>query len=274
MTGTGTIADPFIPDNWDELITACGTSGAVISLPEGGEWDMNEQYPDGVPTVSMNKCTINGNGFNIKNLRIKDNDAFSSSAATSKINNLDIQNLYCAGATGEPRLFNATSYAITLTGVRVSGVVVGGYLIGTGSGGGSVRAYACSFNIQLVDGNFVYSNYDPYITYYEGTNIKLTGTTSDSKLGVGGLYDESQIEGSVLSTRGNTVFVTGDNRLAKIDIGLSGFSEVKTSTTSQTVINTDIIDATTISSQLIQATAEQMKDADWLTEHGFPAYWG
>lgn len=269
MTGTGTSADPFIPDNWDELITACGTSGAVISLPEGGEWDMNEQYPDGVPTVSMNKSTINGNGFRIKNLRIKDNDAFSSSAATSIINNLDIQDLYHA-PTSSKYLFDAGTYAMTLNRVRVSGMVVGAYLIDTGSGGGSVRAYACSFNIQLVNGNFVNSNYDPYITYYNGTNIKLTGTTNYSKLGVGALYDESQIEGSVLSTRGNTVFVTSYNRLAKINIGLSGFSEVKTNTTYNTVINTDIIDATTISSQLIQATAEQMKDADWLTEHGFP----
>ena len=113
-----------------------------------------------------------------------------------------------------------------------------------------------------------------YAYFENGTNVKLTGTTSASEFQAGSYGYESQVEGSILSSTGNSVFTAMYNKFGKINIGLSGFSEVKTSTTYNTVINTDIIDATTISSQLIQATADQMKDADWLTEHGFPAYWG
>lgn len=268
MTGTGTSADPFIPDNWDELITACGTSGAVISLPQGGEWDMNEQYPDNTPEVTLNGCKINGNGFTIRNLRIKNNDIFTSSRA-STISNLDIVNLYSAPAN-DKFLFDCI-YIITLNNVRVSGEVVNTSLIRSSSGNSYLHGYSCSFNLHLVNGNL--GNYGS-MQFYNGTNIKLTGTTSNSTFYVGSLYDESQIEGAILSTNGNSVFKVSYAKLAKINIGLSGFSEVDTSTTYNTVINTSIIDATTISSQLIQATAEQMKNADWLTQHGFPAFWG
>ena len=33
MNGTGTQADPFVPDNWEDFVTAIETTGAYISLP-------------------------------------------------------------------------------------------------------------------------------------------------------------------------------------------------------------------------------------------------
>lgn len=264
MTGTGTSADPFVPDTWDELITACGTSGAVISLPEGGEWDMNEQHPDNTPEVRLNGCTINGNGFTIRNLRVKDNSIFTLSKS-STINDVDFVNLYSA-PTNNRYLFD-NAYTLYLNRVRVSGELVNWGLFG---GSSTCWCDACSFNMHLTNTYFA----KRYARFENGTNVKLTGTTSSSEFEAGSYGYESQIEGSILSTRGNSVFKALYNKFGKINIGLSGFSEVETSTTYNTVINTDIIDATTISSQLIQATAEQMKDADWLTEHGFPAYWG
>ncbi len=260
MTGTGTKTDPFIPDNWDELITACGTSGAVISLPEGGEWDMNEQYPDNTPEVSLNGCTINGNGFKIRNLRVRDNNIFSLSK-TSTINDVDFVNLYSSPVNN--RYLFDNYYTLYLNRVRVSGELVNWGLFGSD---GNCYCDACSFNMNLTNADFGKRN----LRLNNGTNVKLTGTTSSSEFGAGSYGFESQIEGSILSTRGNSVFTAYYNNFGKINIGLSGFAEVKTSTTHNTVINTSIIDATTISSQLIQATAEQMKDADWLNEHGFP----
>lgn len=264
MTGSGTSADPFIPDTWDELITACGTSGAVISLPEGGEWDMNEQYPDNTPEVSLNGCTINGNGFTIRNLRVKDNSIFTLSKS-STINDVDFVNLYSA-PTNNRYLFD-NAYTLYLNRVRVSGELVNWGLFG---GPSTCWCDACSFNMHLTNTDFA----KRYARFENGTNVKLTGTTSSSEFEAGSYGCESQIEGSILSTRGNSVFKALYNKFGKINIGLSGFSEVETSTTYNTVINTSIIDATTISSQLIQATAEQMKNADWLTQHGFPAFWG
>lgn len=260
MTGTGTKTDPFIPDTWDELITACRTSGAVISLPEGGEWDMNEQYPDNTPSVSLNGCKINGNGFTIRNLRVRDNNIFTLSKS-STINDVDFVNLYSSPV--DNRYLFDNYYTLYLNRVRVSGELVNWGLFGSN---GNCYCDACSFNMRLTNADFAKQN----ARFENGTNVKLTGTTSSSEFQAGSYGYESQIEGSILSTRGNSVFKALYNKFGKINIGLSGFSEVKTSTTYNTVINTDIIDATTISSQLIQATADQMKDADWLTEHGFP----
>ncbi len=64
MQGTGTKTSPYIPENWEEFLTAVGTSGVYVSLPEGGGvFDMNRIAPEGELTVSISCKQINGNGW-------------------------------------------------------------------------------------------------------------------------------------------------------------------------------------------------------------------
>jgi len=63
LQGTGTSTAPYIPVTWNEFITATGTDGAYVSLPEGGgTFDMNEIAPEGI-TVKLCCNRIDGNGW-------------------------------------------------------------------------------------------------------------------------------------------------------------------------------------------------------------------
>ncbi len=63
MQGTGTSTAPYIPETWTEFVTAVGTNGAYVSLPEGGgTFDMNEIAPEGI-TVKLCCNRIDGNGW-------------------------------------------------------------------------------------------------------------------------------------------------------------------------------------------------------------------
>ncbi len=68
MQGTGTKKDPYIPENWDDFVTAVGTTEAYVSLPEsGGVYDMNEIAPEGNFTLNINCAEIQGNEWEIRN---------------------------------------------------------------------------------------------------------------------------------------------------------------------------------------------------------------
>ena len=68
MTGTGIKDDPYIPETWDEFVTAVGTSDAYVKLPEGGGvYDLNEINPEGNFTLQINCTEIQGNEWEIRN---------------------------------------------------------------------------------------------------------------------------------------------------------------------------------------------------------------
>lgn len=79
MTGTGTFANPYIVDNWEELETA------VSLTSESSDWnitcyiqfnpnssnkviDMKKVYPNGCPQYSIGHTVLEGNGWEIRNL--------------------------------------------------------------------------------------------------------------------------------------------------------------------------------------------------------------
>lgn len=133
MTGTGTQNDPFIPNTWDDFVTAIGTSGAYVELPieliktsdekvkngklyfdsrgnriatpiqselsnyyeNNFKFDMNAVNPLGV-LISFNNCHVDGNGASIINLYIPDNNSgILISSGTVYINNINFLNIYC-----------------------------------------------------------------------------------------------------------------------------------------------------------------------------------
>ena len=107
MQGDGTQANPYIPNTWDDFVTAIGTSEAYVELPielvktsddrvrngkiyfdsQGNQiaapiqselsnyyennfkFDMNMVNPLGV-LISFNNCHVNGNGASIVNLYV------------------------------------------------------------------------------------------------------------------------------------------------------------------------------------------------------------
>lgn len=47
MKGTGTKEDMFIPESWDDFVTALGTTDAYVSVPEGTVYDAGAIKPEG-----------------------------------------------------------------------------------------------------------------------------------------------------------------------------------------------------------------------------------
>jgi hypothetical protein len=133
MTGTGTQNDPFIPNTWDDFVTAIGTSEAYVELPivpiktkdehimngklyfdsQGNriqspveselsdyyendfKFDMNVVNPLGV-LIGFNNCHVNGNGASIVNLYVSnDNTGVRITDGTVYLQNINFLNIYC-----------------------------------------------------------------------------------------------------------------------------------------------------------------------------------
>lgn len=145
MQGTGTKADPFIPENWEDFVTAVGTSEARVSLPAGGgTYDMNEIAPEGNFTLNINCTEIQGNEWIIaKAYNI--NIALSGSVAQA-INNLHLQDFLhdqtAAKANVISNYSNTTLYCCKFSGILASGGEFFGY------DGGTINR--CSFNVKFI----------------------------------------------------------------------------------------------------------------------------
>lgn len=86
MQGTGTQVDPYIPTTWNEFVTAIGTSGAYVELPEGGGvFDMDEIAPEGGFSVNISCISLSGNNWEIRNAN---NVTFTALTSDKIIDNL------------------------------------------------------------------------------------------------------------------------------------------------------------------------------------------
>lgn len=264
MTGTGTSADPYIPENWDELVSCAKTSGAYISLPEGGGWDMNEQYPTGAPTLEMHGCHIDGNGFIIKNLYNTDDMIRAYGMGdTSYMKNLVFQNVY---SNGEHLIDYDNIYygRIKMENVSISGVVINSSIIQYMNQSQSLFS-RCAFNLKLYNAGVRMIRQK-----FNFCNIHLVGSVKDNFVAILG---NSQLVGDLSGNGSQTFTIEAESSLSKIDMAIKGFSSVACSSGVNVVINTDKVDSgITVSDNLIKATTAQMSDAEWLTEHSFPCY--
>lgn len=76
MTGTGTQNDPYIVSTWEELVTACNSSGNYVVCEAGMVVDFNDIFPSGYlstsPHYELLFNTLIGNGIIFKNLLCAD----------------------------------------------------------------------------------------------------------------------------------------------------------------------------------------------------------
>lgn len=263
MTGTGTENNPFVPTNYDEFKTACETSGAYVSMTNNGSWNLNEQYPSGVPAITFNSCHILGNGFTMRNIYAENINVF---AGTAEISDMDFSGIYQIGGD----FIRLSGWGSSFTNCRFSGELINAEFNNLY---GVFRQ--CSFNLRL-NGNagFCKETSDMYQPKLYYCNVKLIGSTSASTVFRAAMYQGSQLEGSLVSTNSGVIYLSEYSTLSKVNIGLSGFSAVTGYNPSQNpiVVNSSIIDNAAVYSNFISATTAQMADAEWLTEHGFPAY--
>lgn len=262
MTGNGTQASPYVPGNWDELKTASETDGAYVKLAANTKWDMNDQYPSGVPSIGIECNEIDFNGAEISNIRAHDT-VFSSSKSVTFKNGI-FNNMYVTGAT----FFSAVSYSYPtryIENCNFSGEFYNGARFSYRDGG-YLYIKLCSISLYLsaVSDDFISAS------NCENTAIKFDGTINGS-LNAPYLMS-SAIYGSLRGlNEPRNLYVSGETSV--IDLQLQNFSTITAGgwEPSALLINSDKLGTTTVDAgYAILATTAQMHDAAWLNAAGFP----
>lgn len=286
MTGTGTAADPFVPGTWAEFVTAAGTSGAYVELPENTVWDMNDIAPEGV-SVSLNCTKISGNGAVIKNLFAKGKNAFTMNSACelSELSLLDL--LLESGAV----LFKVSTGA-SLQKCRVSGVVADSTVF-QGSANSGFPCERSSFDL-LFSGDSLFSNVmgtsginGPSGVRLSFCNLKFGGVSTNS-------VNPDNSKAVNFMALSNTLLTGSDpfkhmvisnwyasgyypwtfrSEYSVIDMELSSGNKIENLydvSLSKVLVNSDKTNGASILSGVTYVTSEQLTNAEYLQSIGFP----
>ena len=237
MQGTGTQTDPYIPENWEEFLTATGTSEAYVSLPEGGGvFDMNRIAPDGGLTVNIKCAEIQGNGWEIRNAY---NVRFLISSGYKRISKLHFLNFHYDKNSIPFDLGSDT----TISECKFSGILA---LPSSYSVISSGKLRRCSFNFKFIDKAFrsflnarfyfckaVIDHSDSTATYDEDENMRYYNCFFEHKTNA----DNRQL------------YFSGNSSILHSDAG------------------NYILSAT---GAKVGVTEDQLRDAEYLRSVGFP----
>lgn len=254
-------------NNWDEFVTAVGTSGATVECPANAVWDINDVSPAGVAKTEIKCSKINGNGLKIENLRCTQDYLFVLGSRV-ECSDLYFLNFYLGGGfyDGDANLSRVWR-GCRFEGLSTSSGIVfrgaGYYNAGTDLFTTSPNTNkGCGFNIICQSGT-LFSGYNTATTKIENGNIKFNGKSlsyaaSGSSTNVG--FNNCLISGEfqdALSVASDTViFDCNCNKITDYN----GFS--------RTIVNKD--KCPSYPSSAIAVTTEQISDASYLQSKGFP----
>lgn len=278
MTGTGTQADPFVVDAWPDFVTAAETSGAYVAFPEGGGTiDMNGVAPESIAQVQLRCASIEGNGWNIRNLYVSGHGAFYLRSNVI-INSLSITDFYgdfqSEGArffdnddNNHQYTFNLCAFSGVLTGTHDrAGLFVASYVYS------KIRLHRCAINVKL-DGNtkLIYSGgaSNTAANMADFCNIQVSGTSVNS-LADKYNYRNCYFSGKCLSKV--ELYSDSDFNVFNVDFTeAEGFTCYCANPDAINIINTDILPSgVTGGTGFAGVTEAQMLDANYLAALGFP----
>lgn len=239
MQGTGTQTDPYIPATWGEFVTAVGTSGAYVSLPEGGGvFNMNEIAPEGGIKIEI-KCTeIQGNDWVIKNAY---NIIFHISSGYKKISRLHFLNFYHMRNTH----FFSNGSDSTISECKFSGISASPGIYSVISSGTLRR---CSFNFKFIDK--AYRSFSNLKLYFCKVAIDHSDSTST--------YDDEEDENMYYYNCFFEHKTNANNR----KLYFAGNSSILHSDAGNYILSAN--------GEKISVTEDQLKDAAYLRSIGFP----
>ena len=92
ITGTGTLADPYVVTTYAELVNTASTFGVYIKV--GNDINITDEYPDGdMPTLQVNS-PIDGDGHVISNWYRTVGAELIAITDANHVDNLTIKNIY------------------------------------------------------------------------------------------------------------------------------------------------------------------------------------
>lgn len=278
MQGTGTQADPYIPYEWDEVLEAIGTSGAYVSFPQGGgEYNLNDIYPTGVPRIRVMCAQIDGNGWNLKNIRCTGSaiSTIGTRCVWNDINFIDI--LHQGGDFFKNNEEYYSDGQAIFNHCRFTGILSTGSLFvrNTRHGDNVFRLNSCSINIKADNNAIIFaSGMDSSYAAVNNCNIKIVGN-SNNPFGASYMYN-CFVQGEMSPNQDKGIkLVSGSNyNIIVADLSQSASSALLTCPNGINLINSDLLPAgTSIPEGMKGCTTEQLKDASYLAEDeevGFP----
>lgn len=263
--GTGTQADPFIVEDWEDLV-AINSATDFYYYKVSNNLDANDRNNGVWSELTIQRFNeIDFDGHKVRNIYtdasvniFKFYNGSGSGWRAQSIKNLVIENLYAPNAT----LFNAGT-TLTISDSKIVGTI--GYL--TAQGYANVNNFLrCS--IAITGGAIDHSTYTVglkqcSIKVTDGNNFSKSARLTQCRV-VGNIKQYST--SSLAVSLGNSVFAVKDDTggaitSASFSGGTTGFPSV---------IDVSLLgDYTPSITNGIAATTEQANNLEWLQEHGF-----
>lgn len=270
ITGTGTQADPYKPTTWEEFLRCTTADSVYTELPTGGgTFDMNDYYPEGIPSTIPLRGFINGNGWTIKNASYHGNSAaflMSRNASSGQIRNLHFKNFEISAVSSATAFLIDTPYG-SFSGRVFEQCQFSGRLSENAfmsHCGQSSEQYRCSYNIEITGDTAIDTSYS-YMSILKYCRININSFGGNYRIAMS--PNNSYITGSL----GTLWFARQVGDACKDSVIDATFTVCyqEPGTPDMMLINTDKYSGA-IPSGCVGVTTAQLKDADYLHSIGFP----
>lgn len=261
MTGTGTIEDPFIVSNWEEIASALTDSEKYVKCIPDLIIDWNDIDPEGQMDTIYVKCKeFDANGLTISGFFRDKNVGLLNCDKTviPTIKNLNILN--CQINNGCIFYTNSsTDNSVKLKNTIITGTVTGQY--SSIFGNGRALIYYSYIDIKLYGQSYIFSTASLYHTVISSNPMDDYSTIK-----------QLQIRGNdflILGKHKGEISITpSDTYRGIIDCYVGGFISASSGIISNMlVIN---IDKNEPNNKFINATTAQLSDPVALANLGFP----
>lgn len=286
MTGTGTSADPYIVDNWNDLVSKMKEYDVYIELDPNSEnkvIDMNDAAPNGVGNISIKFRKLKGNGWTIKNIYCPYKNLFTYNSVSSQetkhsitFENLNIVNIYkndtcseydCSAFisknSGSPLIFRSCKISCVIASNSSSSdpTQFSDY----------VNFYNCSINIKSVSqyfNPFVGWNRS-YMCSMQNCNVRINAQIITNFLSYF-TVSNTKISGNAKTLSSFTTDSYTKLSAVVIDLSTNYTGEIADKVCG--LINSDKAPNITAGTGMNLVTTEQMTNAEYLTSIGFPIF--
>lgn len=109
--------------NWSEFVAAVAVSGDTVVCPENAVWDMNEIAPEGVAGFPVNCTEIQGQGTEIKNLRVSSPILIQNDTLNQAISDLHTTNFVAESGPLFTASGNTNGMYATFSSCKFSGLL-------------------------------------------------------------------------------------------------------------------------------------------------------
>lgn len=270
MKGTGTKEDMYIPESWDDFVTALGTTGAYVSVPEGTTYDMDTIAPEGIPTIITRCSNIYGNGLTISKPRNLCFKRTGSTSETTSFHDIEVNDFTYSSALamfyaydGYMRAYDSTFNGMGLGHHSISrswSLMSNSSYLGTNCNSNYTQLYRCSGNIEVT-------------TQGTCTNIGLADTVYDCNFSIRlpDNFNWDAISNELLDTdmRNSYVEFLGPDRANAPTSSIGASSGIH----SNSILVFPGQHATLLGvngKKYIRCTKDQLADPAWVREQGFP----